>query len=364
MQVVNSGPDAGERPRVLVAEDDSVTREILKQWIARWGYEIVVANNGAEAWEVLQQERPPEVVIMDWIMPGMDGIELCRKLRDKSRDYYHYILMITGKTDETDVVHALESGADDCIGKPFGEPELRARLLVASRILTLQNELIQAREELRVQAMRDGLTGLWNRGAFLDLFKRELVRAERTHGRTGLLLLDLDNFKKINDTYGHIAGDLVLREIARLLRQRVRSYDFVGRYGGEEFFIVFPGCDREQLCQRAEAIRRAVCNAPVSIDAGDVPITISIGAVAAEAGECSVWDVLAVADVALYKAKDAGRNLVVYCEKPWREILQITLPHRDRCAECDPERTFACSVSSRQENRGEKRFSNPSCTAP
>lgn len=135
--------------------------------------------------------------------------------------------MITGKSDETDVVHALESGADDCIGKPFGEPELRARLLVASRILALQNELIQAREELRVQAMRDGLTGLWNRGAFLDLFKRELERAERSHGRTGLLLLDLDNFKRINDTYGHIAGDLVLRETGRFLRRSVRSYDFV-----------------------------------------------------------------------------------------------------------------------------------------
>ena len=345
MQEINSGPDAGERPRVLIAEDDCVTRAILKQWISRWGYEIVVVDNGAQAWEVLQQERPPEVVIVDWMMPGMDGIELCRKLRHKSRNYYHYILMVTGKTDASDVVHALESGADDCLVKPFGESELRARLMVASRILALQNELIQAREELRVQAMRDGLTGLWNRGAFLDLFKRELDRAERTQGRTGLLLLDLDKFKSINDTYGHIAGDLVLQECARLFRQNVRSYDFVGRYGGEEFFIALPGCDEEQLRERAETIRKAVCGKPISVDAGDISVTVSIGAAVAEAGRGSEWDMLAVADVGLYKAKEAGRNRVVYCEKPWPEILESPLTHRDRCADCDRKRAAECVVS-------------------
>jgi two-component system, cell cycle response regulator len=342
MQTLNPGSYAGERPRVLIAEDDNVTRVILQHWISRWGYEIVVVDNGAQAWEVLQQERPPEVVIMDWVMPGMDGIELCRRLRDKSREYYHYILMITGRADEPDIVHALESGADDCIGKPIGKLELRARLLVASRILALQNELIQAREELRVQAMRDGLTELWNRTAFLDLFKRELERAERTGGRTGLLLLDLDNFKKINDTYGHLVGDVVLREIARLLKSNVRSYDFVGRYGGEEFFVAFPGCDKEQLRQRAETIRKAICDKPVHVDAGDIPVTVSIGAVVADAGDGSMWDVLAVADVGLYKAKDAGRNCVVFCEKPWSEVLHEPMSNRERCAKCCPEQKVAC----------------------
>ena len=149
MHPLEPGPYGGERPRVLIAEDDTVTRLILKNWILRWGYEIVVVENGNDAWEVLQQERAPEVVILDWEMPGIDGIELCRRLRDKSRPYYHYILMVTSSADELDAVHALESGADDCIGKPFGEAEIRARLHVASRILALQNELIHAREELR-----------------------------------------------------------------------------------------------------------------------------------------------------------------------------------------------------------------------
>jgi two-component system cell cycle response regulator len=346
MHPLDSGPYGGDRPRVLIAEDDSVTRLILKHWILRWGYEVVVVDNGIDAWKVLEQERPPEVVIVDWSMPGIDGIELCRRLRDRSRSYYHYILMVTTRTDESDVVHALESGADDCLGKPFGEPELRARLLVANRILALQNELIHAREELRDQAMRDGLTGLWNRTAFLDLYRRELQRSVRVNGRTGLLLLDLDNFKQVNDTYGHLAGDMVLKETARRLCQNVRSYDFVGRYGGEEFFIALPGSGKDQLCQRAEAIRIAICSEPVRTPNGDVPFSISIGIAAAESGERSVSNVLAVADVGLYKAKDSGRNRSVYCEKPWREILEANSPHADLCARCHAGCVPACAISA------------------
>src|SRR5579863_7606507 len=308
MHLVDSGHYDGELPRVLIAEDDTVTRLILKNWLLRWGYEVVVVDNGIDAWEVLEQEQPPEIVIVDWSMPGIDGIELCRRLRDQSRSYYHYILMVTTHTDESDLVLALESGADDCLAKPFGEPELRARLLVANRILALQNELIHAREELRAQAMRDGLTGLWNRTAFLDLFKHELERAHRANGRTGLLLLDLDNFKQVNDTYGHLAGDMVLKEAALRLCRNVRSYDFVGRYGGEEFFIAFPSSNREQLCQRAEAIRTAICSEPFRTPQGEVPISLSIGVAVAESGERSASDILAVADVGLYKAKDSGRN--------------------------------------------------------
>jgi two-component system, cell cycle response regulator len=344
MHPLESGPYGGERPRVLIAEDDTVTRLILKNWVLRWGYEIVVVENGNDAWEVLQGERAPEVVILDWEMPGIDGIELCRRLRDKSRPYYHYILMVTSSADERDAVHALESGADDCIVKPFGEAEIRARLHVASRILALQNELIHAREELRAQAMRDGLTELWNRTAFLDLFRRELQRADRNNGHTGLLLLDLDNFKQINDTYGHLVGDEVLREVARRLCSNVRSYDFVGRYGGEEFFIALPGSGKDRLYQRADAIRKAISKEPIRLPQGDVAITLSIGAAVAESGETSVSDVLAVADVALYKAKSSGRNCSVYCERPWEEILESPLTQRDRCSQCDGGLTAACVI--------------------
>lgn len=346
MHPLDSGRYGGELPRVLIAEDDTVTRLILKNWILRWGYEVVVVDNGIDAWKVLEQEQPPEVVIVDWSMPGIDGIELCRRLRDQSRSYYHYILMVTTRTDESDLVLALESGADDCLAKPFGEPELRARLLVANRILALQNELIHAREELRAQAMRDGLTGLWNRTTFLDLFKRELERAHRANGRTGLLLIDLDNFKHVNDTYGHLAGDMVLKEAARRLCHNVRSYDFVGRYGGEEFFIALPSSGREQLCQRAEAIRKSICNEPVRTPQGDVPVSISIGVAVAESGDRSASDVLAVADVGLYKAKDSGRNRSVCCEKPWAEIFEKNLPHTDLCAQCSAGSPTRCVINT------------------
>jgi diguanylate cyclase (GGDEF)-like protein len=347
MHPIEAGPSGVERPRVLIAEDDSVTRLILKHWILRWGYDATIVDNGLDAWKVLQQERPPEVVIMDWEIPGLDGIELCRRLRDKSRSYYHYILMVTGRTDETDVVHALESGADDCLGKPFGEHELRARLLVASRILALQNELIQTREELRVQAMRDGLTGLWNRAAFLDLFQRELDRGRRTKTHTGLLLLDLDNFKTVNDTYGHIVGDLVLKETARRLCQNVRSYDFVGRYGGEEFFIGLPGLDKLQLCQRAESIRKVISSEPMRVPQGEIPITISIGAAVSGGGERLVSDALAIADVGLYRAKDAGRNCSVFCEKTSAQVFTSKETHRDLCAQCIAGKPVECVLTER-----------------
>jgi two-component system, cell cycle response regulator len=346
MHPVDSGPCGAERPRVLIAEDDAVTRLILKHWILRWGYEIVVVDNGQDAWRVLQQERPPEIVIVDWDMPGIDGIELCRRLREKSRSYYHYILMVTGRTDEQDLVKALESGADDCLGKPFGGPELRARLLVANRILALQNELIHAREELRAQAMRDGLTGLWNRTAFLDLFQHELERAARTNGRTGLLMLDLDHFKQVNDTFGHLTGDLILKEVARRLRQNVRSYDFVGRYGGEEFFIALPGADRERLCQRSEAIRNVICSEPVRVPQGEVPISLSIGAAVADAGEKSVSAIVAIADRGLYKAKDSGRNRSVFCQKRATEIFHPPATHRDICSQCDRNQMALCVLTA------------------
>jgi diguanylate cyclase (GGDEF)-like protein len=309
-----------ERPRVLVAEDDDTTRRILFHILQQCGYDIVLCTDGSEAWEILGQKRPPELVILDWEMPGIDGIELCRRLRDKSRAYYHYVLMITGRSNKQDLVHARELGADDYLTKPFEGTDLKARLAVGHRIVTLQNELIKSREQQRELAMKDGMTGLWNRTAFLEMIQRELERAARSHGSTGLLLLDLDHFKKVNDTYGHLVGDIVLKETARRLKQAVRSYDFVGRYGGEEFLIGLPGCNGRQLYKRAEAIRLAVAHEPVRAGRIEIPITVSIGAVVGSAKRRTMSDLLAAADAALYKAKDSGRNCTVYCEKPLTEI--------------------------------------------
>jgi diguanylate cyclase (GGDEF)-like protein len=334
MYAANTAFNCLERPRVLVAEDNDSTRRILFHVLQQWGYDIVLSKNGLEAWEILRQERPPELVILDWEMPGMDGIELCRRLRDKSRSYYHYVLMITGRCDKQDIVRARELGADDCLTKPFEKTDLKARLGVGHRIVALQNELIRSREQHREQAMKDGMTGLWNRTAFLELIQHELERAARSHACTGLLLLDLDHFKKVNDTYGHLVGDIVLKETARRLKQAVRSYDFVGRYGGEEFFIALPGCNGKQLRRRAEAIRLAVASEPVRVGLAEIAITVSIGAVVTSARLRTMSDILAAADVALYKAKDSGRNCTAYCEK---------LPYGTAMS---PAKTLVCRVGA------------------
>jgi diguanylate cyclase (GGDEF)-like protein len=294
--------------QVLVAEDDAMFRKILQSWLQSWAYEVTVAEDGAKAWEILQQERPPELLILDWVMPGVDGTELCRRIRERQRGTYQYILLITAKDDKQDVVRGLEAGADDYLTKPFDRNELRARLRVGRRILTLQDDLITAREELRFQATHDVLTGVWNRGALLELLQRELQRAMRSRTTTGILMLDLDHFKNINDSYGHLTGDVVLKEVANRINHAVRAYDLVGRYGGEEFLAVLPECDKAQLQISSERIRAAIGSAPILSVSSEIRVTTSIGGTVALAGMTSEKELLTTADTALYQAKNAGRD--------------------------------------------------------
>ncbi len=292
---------------VLVAEDDPMFRRILKSWLENWGYRLTIVEDGTQAWQVLQQEPQPELLILDWVMPGIDGPEICHRVRARQRTPYQYVLLVTSRDGSADVVAGLEAGADDYLTKPFERNELRARLTVGRRILALQDGLIRAREELRFQATHDVLTGIWNRRALLDLLQRELERASRSDSSTALLMLDLDHFKEVNDKYGHLAGDAVLRDVARRVMQVIRSYDFVGRYGGEEFLVVLPGCDRIHAFQSAERIRAAVAAAPINANNLEISVTTSIGVTAVAAEACEK-QLLAVADAALYQAKSEGRN--------------------------------------------------------
>lgn len=289
---------------VLIAEDDCVCRTILHTWLQAWGYQVVIAEDGLKAWDILQQEQAPPLLILDWVMPGLDGTELCRRVRERQYAGYHYILLVTANNAKQEVVRGLEAGADDYLTKPFDMDELRARLKVGERILALH-------QQLRFQATHDALTGAWNRDASLELLHRELNRAMRSQTGTGLLMLDVDHFKNINDTHGHLVGDGVLKEVVRRITRTVRTYDVVGRYGGEEFVIVLPGCPGDQVRETSERIRAVVAGEPILADGRRISATVSIGASVALPARIPVKTLLAMADAALYRAKSAGRNCVM-----------------------------------------------------
>lgn len=307
------GDDTGsctDLNRVFVAEDDPVFRHLLKRWFESWNYKVVSAENGTVAWEILKQHDAPHLVILDWMMPGMDGIELCRRIRSERSITYRYVLLLTAKDNKRDIVAGLDAGADDYLTKPFVADELRARVRAGKRILELQDALLNTQQALQFQATHDRLTGVLNRGAILDRLAGELRRRQRNGEPLGVMMLDVDHFKNVNDTYGHLIGDVVLHEIARRLGSMVRSYDWIGRYGGEEFLIIVPGCNSYDLTVLAERLRLAVANQAVETSAGLLPVTISLGLAFVEPGpgEIRHEGLLRLADDALYAAKKNGRD--------------------------------------------------------
>jgi len=298
---------------VLIAEDDPIFRRILESWFKRWDYCVTAVENGMDAWEILKKEDAPQLAILDWMMPGMDGIDLCRRIRARDQAPYRYVLLLTAKDDKQDVITGLEAGADDYLTKPFDVDELRARVRAGKRILDLQAALMRAQEALKFDAAHDRLTAVWNRGAILDLFKGEIDRSRRNDDSLGIIMVDVDFFKKINDTHGHLVGDAVLQEVGHRLASGLRSYDSVGRYGGEEFLVVIPGCDALNLVVAAERLRRRIADQPVDTSAGSVPVTISLGLATVQENESGLIDregLIRLADAALYAAKARGRNRV------------------------------------------------------
>jgi diguanylate cyclase (GGDEF)-like protein len=300
--------------RILVADDDRVSRRLLELKLVQWGFEVVEVADGTEAWNALRAPDGPRLAILDWMMPGLDGIEVCRRVRERAVPYI-YVVIITAKDRKEDIVAALEAGADDFLTKPFDAFELKARLRTGSRILELQESLLEAQDALRYEATHDGLTGVANRATIMDLLRREMDRADREGTHLGLALLDIDHFKKVNDTHGHMVGDAVLRETSRRVRRSLRPYDHLGRYGGEEFLLVLPGCDPKALAALAERIREWIARTPVTVEGTTVPVTISLGAASSGPKGTSpdgrnVELLVRAADSALYRAKESGRDRV------------------------------------------------------
>ena len=301
--------------RILAAEDNPVFQSMLRTMLTKWGYQAVIARSGTEAWNVLQSDDSPRLAVLDWMMPGMDGLEICRRIRSARREPYIYILLLTARTESQDLIEGMDAGADDYLTKPFNAHELRVRLRAGRRILDLQEELLKAREALRDQATHDGLTGLLNRSTILEKLEDELARATRGGNHVSVLMADLDRFKSINDTLGHLAGDAVLREAARRLKSAARRYDLVGRYGGEEFLIVLPGCDATAAALQAERMREAIGATPFLTPSRPITVNISLGV--ACSSHCAPEALVREADDALYEAKGAGRNRVVVHSVTW-----------------------------------------------
>jgi diguanylate cyclase (GGDEF)-like protein len=245
------------------------------------------------------------LALLDWVVPEIDGIELCRRIRTLGANgTYIYTVMLTAKDRKANLLTAMEAGADDYLAKPVEASELRARLLVGKRILELQ-------ESLRFAATHDFLTRLLNRGEILASVKREVSRSERESKSTAIILADLDHFKQVNDTYGHATGDVVLKEVAHRLQCDLREYDLVGRYGGEEFLLILPNCPLESAVRRANEIRCMVSEKPVGAGSSDIPVTVSMGVTATDTTRVmTIENLLQQADIALYSAKNNGRNRV------------------------------------------------------
>jgi two-component system, cell cycle response regulator len=299
---------------VLIAEDDPVSRKLLEKSLSRAGYAVSSAENGREALELLNRTFFP-FVITDWMMPEMNGMQLCQEIRRTEFPGYIYIVLLTALDSKDDIIHGLEAGADDYLTKPFHQAELIARLNTGRRILELERSLRQANEEIRILSVTDPLTGVFNRGYINSHLPDEVMRARRYGRALSIIMCDIDHFKRVNDAYGHQAGDAVLQQFAAGLRQLVRTnVDWVARYGGEEFLIVLPETGLAGATSAAERLRQHTERLAISFESQELHITASFGVAGydeAPYAEFRAETLIADADSGLYRAKKAGRNRVV-----------------------------------------------------
>ncbi|RYZ01629.1 MAG: diguanylate cyclase [Myxococcales bacterium] len=312
--------------KILLADDEPIARTMLEHWLVGWGYEVTLARDGEAALQALKDDPELRLLVVDWVMPKKDGIEVCKAIRNGPQEPYVYVVLLTAKDDKSDIIAGLDAGADDYLVKPCNPLELKVRLRAGRRVIELQEQLVKARESLRFEAMHDSLTGLLNRGAVLEQLTKELLRASRHGAPVALLMGDLDHFKTINDTHGHVAGDAVLRETARRLKAGVRAYDSVGRLGGEEFIAVLPECDAKTGLAVAQRLCRSLAESPTTVGGKPIAQSISIGVAATDQyGPARAEELVRAADAALYRAKHAGRSRALLAiDKEFEAVKEIS----------------------------------------
>ena len=295
---------------ILIAEDDAVSRRLLEQAVHSWGYSTICVTDGASALAKLSAPNGPRLAILDWEMPGLSGPQVCRILRARTASPYVYLVLLTARTAREHLVTGLASGADDYVLKPFDPIELQLRVRTGQRIVELQHELLAARQELERRANHDALTGAANRGAVLSKVEGEASRSARQGTHYCLILFDLDFFKRINDSHGHRAGDIVLKEAVRRAQIELRPYDVLGRYGGEEFMVLLPGCELRAGAVVAERLRKCFADSSFQVDKVAIDVTASFGVVCSSQPHSSLEMLVDAADSALYRAKANGRNRI------------------------------------------------------
>jgi two-component system, cell cycle response regulator len=293
---------------MLIADDDATSRSVLEAAVRRLGHEPIVVTNGIDAQEVLLGSDGPRLAILDWMMPGADGLAVCRAVRQRVGPYV-YLVLLTARDRHEDRAAALDADVDEFMAKPLDARELEARLRSGDRLLTLQENFLQAQVALRHQASHDNLTGLWNRAMVREHLGAEISRARSAGTPVAVVLADVDRFKMVNDTYGHQAGDVILREATARMRLALRASDSIGRYGGEEFLIVLPDTEPHIAMTVAERARAAVC-APMHVDGVRMIMSVSLGVASTRTATDCPDGLIQAADAALYRAKADGRNCV------------------------------------------------------
>jgi len=295
---------------IAIVDDDAAIRRLVRLFLRRAGYETIELTTGEEAREALTTQLW-DLAILDRRLPDMDGVVLAHELKSKPDFRTRYIIMLTGEDEQEDKIEGLELGADDYITKPFQSPELMARIRAGKRIVDLQKELLETNRRLELLSITDGLTKLHNHRYFQDELTRAFEESHRYQRPLSLAMIDIDFFKKINDTYGHAVGDDVLKRTAELFRDSVRSTDLVARYGGEEFAVMMPETPLDDGVTFAEKIRRLIEETPMQTQAGPLNITVSLGVASVPHTRIhSTKDLIVSADKALYRAKRNGRNQV------------------------------------------------------
>jgi diguanylate cyclase (GGDEF)-like protein len=300
---------------ILIVDDDVVSRTVIEKHLQKAGFNALSAPNGAQALSLFDTTFFP-IVLTDWMMPEIDGPQLCRLIRERKTDGYVFIILITARDKKTDTVVGLEAGADDYLTKPIHPEELIARINTGIRILNLEKSLKEANEAIRQLSITDPLTGCYNRGYLNDRLPEELSRSERYGRQLAIVLADIDHFKKVNDIHGHQAGDSVLKNFSQCINGQIRKkIDWIVRYGGEEFLIILPETDTRGARIVAERLCRAVADETISIGSTPIKITASFGGISVTFSErrptVSMDALINQADEKLYISKRSGRNQVL-----------------------------------------------------